>query len=425
MESFAPMSPTRPTSTPIRPPTPSIPAPSAPPPLETVPPAPTTTPAQPAQLTLPKPEPRKVTTRIYIESLSSYKTVILTNQLQADTVISELICILGSAFVDDGSWTLFEVCNDFGIERPLRDWEIVTDILEAWDPTTSTNVLILKPYGFRNTLVPRCIIGKWPRVEGRFDIEVKLGKWKRKYFILKEDSIYYKEREFDRETWLCRLNNFDVYTLTTPRKRATTQYCFALRSASSVTMFENMAEYIHFFCVDTKDQLADWVLGIRLAKNESTFAELPDMFADYENIPARNQPPLRQAIGGATHQLTTTGTLLDTAEIVPPTTAVTSLLSRSLSQRKMSQPNLSHVNQAVPAKPLLQFSQTPIYQHPGAKQEQQGDAQDVPMGRTKSKMTRQFSAQRRATVGTFVPLPVCTISTAVTATTAATTTASV
>ncbi|KAJ3018862.1 UNVERIFIED_CONTAM: hypothetical protein HDU68_010942 [Siphonaria sp. JEL0065] len=254
----------------------------------TLPQAPQSQPVVQQQTTLQlKPEPKKVTTRIYIESISSYKTVILTNQLQADTVIAELICILGNSFVDDGSWTLFEVCSDFGIERPLRDWEIVTDVLEAWDPTTSTNVLILKPYGFRNTLVPRCIIGKWPRVEGRFDIEIKPGKWKRKYFVLKEDSIYYKDSEFDRENWLCRLNNFDVYTLTTPRKRATTQYCFALRSASSVTMFENTSEYIHFFCVDSKDQLADWVLGIRLAKVNVSFiffAEVPTVTLFSERI---------------------------------------------------------------------------------------------------------------------------------------------
>ncbi|KAJ3298204.1 hypothetical protein HDU79_000092 [Rhizoclosmatium sp. JEL0117] len=328
-----------------------------------------------------KPEPKKITTRIYIDSLATYKTVILTSALSTDVVVNELLYLLTSApsstFVDDGSYTLFEVCADFGIERALRDWEIVTDVMEAWDPTTQDCVLMLKPYAFRNTLVPRCVIGKWPRVEGRFDVEIKMGKWKRRWVYLREDVVYYKDREFDRETVLCRLNNFDVYTLTTPRKKATTNYCFALRSTASVTMFEKTEEYIHFFCVENKDQLADWVLGIRLAKNEAMFAEYPDLFTAYENVPARNQPPLKAPIVSAAMAQVSTApangaTLLDPVDLgqVTNTTAVPpsmSLLGRNLSlaakKKDATQQQQTHTQQ-VPSKPLLSFNQITNYQTP-------------------------------------------------------------
>jgi hypothetical protein len=49
------------------------------------------------------------------------------------------------------SWALFELCNDFGIERPLRDWEIVTNMLSAWDEGSS-NAIVLKKYGYKPTL---------------------------------------------------------------------------------------------------------------------------------------------------------------------------------------------------------------------------------------------------------------------------------
>ncbi|KAJ3387238.1 hypothetical protein HDU84_000960 [Entophlyctis sp. JEL0112] len=74
------------------------------------------------------PLPRKITTRIYIENTKAYKTVILTDSLQADAVVSELFAVAGNSIsrdnVDDPMLTLFEVCPDFGIERPLRDWEV-------------------------------------------------------------------------------------------------------------------------------------------------------------------------------------------------------------------------------------------------------------------------------------------------------------
>ncbi|KAI8618175.1 hypothetical protein BC830DRAFT_1047593, partial [Chytriomyces sp. MP71] len=182
---------------------------------------------------------KKITIRIYLDIpllTSPYKTVILTNQLTADMVVDQLLALLeagaGGDFVDNGTWTLFEVCADFGVERPLRDWEIVTDVVEAW-------------LDGNGGLLPVILSLLWPKVEGRFDMEVKPGKWKRRYFVLREDAIYYKDRESDR---------------------APTRYCFALRSTASLTVFEKADEYAHYFCVENQTQMVDWVLGIRLAK---------------------------------------------------------------------------------------------------------------------------------------------------------------
>ncbi|KAJ3210040.1 hypothetical protein HDU82_008910 [Entophlyctis luteolus] len=213
------------------------------------------------------PLPRKITTRIYIENTKAYKTVILTDSLQADAVVSELFAVAGNSIsrdnVDDSMWTLFEVCPDFGIERPLRDWEVVSNIIDAWDPTNTANYLMLKPYAFRNTLMTRSIIGKWPKVEGRFDVEIKSGKFRRRYISLREDAIYYKERETD---------------------------------------------------------------------SEAMFAENPNLFAEYENIPARSAPPLRQPLSLGNTQTGVPGSKLvqelNTENVLIPST---SLLGRSLS----------------------------------------------------------------------------------------------
>ena len=52
------------------------------------------------------------------------------------------------------------------IERPIRDWEIVTEVISVWDTgdagkikdDKSLNSIILKRFGFRETLTPMVCI---------------------------------------------------------------------------------------------------------------------------------------------------------------------------------------------------------------------------------------------------------------------------
>jgi phage-related protein len=90
----------------------------------------------------------KITTRVYIEDARQFKTKVLTSLMTAKQVVEDV-----SLGLSGQSWALFELCNDFGIERPLRDWEIVTDMLSAWDEGSS-NAIVLKKYGYKATLSP-------------------------------------------------------------------------------------------------------------------------------------------------------------------------------------------------------------------------------------------------------------------------------
>ena len=73
--------------------------------------------------------------------------------MNADQVMKEVVeSTKGWSSEDDSFWTVFELCSDIGIERPLRDWEIVTDVMSAWNNEESTNVLILKKYPYKSTL---------------------------------------------------------------------------------------------------------------------------------------------------------------------------------------------------------------------------------------------------------------------------------
>jgi hypothetical protein len=77
-----------------------------------------------------------------------------------------------------------------GIERPLRDWEIVTQVLSAWD-STSSNAIVLKKYGYKSTLSRSYLKGRYPRIQGYLYLELKPGKWQKRFCMLKQYSLYY------------------------------------------------------------------------------------------------------------------------------------------------------------------------------------------------------------------------------------------
>ncbi|KAJ3105308.1 hypothetical protein HDU97_008205 [Phlyctochytrium planicorne] len=312
---------------------------------------------------------KKITTRIYIEDASTYETVVLTSLMTADQVIADLIKL--PTIEDSPDWTLFELANDLGIERPLREWEIVTDVISAWDTNASVNAILLKKYSYRSTIVAKSIVGRFPKVQGYVYLEVRSKKWQKKFFVLKEGGIYYyKESNLGGETLLCRLSGFDVYTLSREKRRTPTNFCFALRSTSNISIFENKVDYVHFLCVDRQDRLYDWVLAIRLAKNELTFQEFPEDFDDYETVPARDRLASNKEASKDGAQATDTaispGTLRRKPTALSTSTAAaafvpagTTLLGRSIAPKPVEEKPVetptTPSGTVIPAKPLLSF----------------------------------------------------------------------
>ncbi|KAJ3111734.1 hypothetical protein HDU96_005396 [Phlyctochytrium bullatum] len=267
---------------------------------------------------------KKITTRVYIESADSFETIVVTSLMTADQVIAELT--RRPKIEQSPDWTLFELANDLGIgmfffspclfDRLLTKYlslrqtqndqletgrfvvlefailllKVVTDVIASWDATATLNAILMKKYGYRSTIVPKSIVGRFPKIQGYLYLEMRPRKWQKKFCVLREGSVYYyKESNMTSETMLCRLSGFDVYTLSRDKKRTPTQFCFALRSTSNIALFENKVDYVRFLCVDRQDRLYDWVLAIRLAKNELTFQEFPELFDDYDVVPARDR----------------------------------------------------------------------------------------------------------------------------------------
>ncbi|KAI9301438.1 hypothetical protein BJ944DRAFT_4711 [Cunninghamella echinulata] len=214
-----------------------------------------------------------MTTRIFIEDAKTYKTVQLTNLLTAAMVIQYL---KRKELLDNNDdWTIFEIANSHGIERPLRLWEIVTDITSCWEQHTK-NALLVKRYGFYETLTADSLRDRALPVHGWLNIEYKKGKWQKRYCFIKDNAIHQaKDNKCAGATVLCYLNSFDVYTTLQPHTASPTPFVFTLRAQDRAAIFEKEEDYIRYFSAENQSAMEDWVIGIRHAKSMYQYQQYP------------------------------------------------------------------------------------------------------------------------------------------------------
>lgn len=81
-----------------------------------------------------------------------------------------------SLLEDTSEWTLFEIINEYGLERPLRDFEIVTDVMTTWGKE-SPNSLLLKKYRYKDSLTAKGAKKSYPKMCGWAYVELKKDKW--------------------------------------------------------------------------------------------------------------------------------------------------------------------------------------------------------------------------------------------------------
>ncbi|ORZ13549.1 hypothetical protein BCR42DRAFT_418533 [Absidia repens] len=235
-----------------------------------------------------------MTTRIFIEDAKTHKTVQLTNVLTTAMVIQYLK--RKDLLDNSGDWTLFEIANSHGVERPLRLWEIVMDITGCWEQNTN-NALLVKKYGFYETLTMDSIRDRPSPIHGWLHIEYKKGKWQKRYCFIKDHAIHHaKDSKCANSAILCHLAAFDVYTLLQPSTTCPTPFVFALRAQDRAAIFEKEHDYMRLFTAENQSSMETWVLGIRQAKS----------IIQYQQHPKRVQNPLA-ALTSATTTSTSGG----------------------------------------------------------------------------------------------------------------------
>jgi len=82
---------------------------------------------------------------------------------------------------------------------------------------------------------------------------------------LRDNGLWLSKRDTGKdEVFLCKLTNFDVYSVTRVMKTPK-PFVFAVKSTENLSLFENTADYLHTFCCKEKEGL-EWMMNILLAR---------------------------------------------------------------------------------------------------------------------------------------------------------------
>ncbi|KAL2269727.1 hypothetical protein VTJ83DRAFT_1911 [Remersonia thermophila] len=193
-------------------------------------------------------------------------TIHITKSTSVDDLVARCGHVLGRA-VDPATCVVVEPYARLGLERRLRRYELVWDVVAAWDDETGNALVIqadapdpdgelsldgvpltsLEPDGFTMPMY-------WLQ---------RPGKWSERYVTLRENGKMFASKKADWTSAdkdvvrLCHLDDFDVYSPTEAEMRKNLKppkrYCYAIRSQQRASLFADSNFYVRYVCTGDAD----------------------------------------------------------------------------------------------------------------------------------------------------------------------------
>jgi len=163
-----------------------------------------------------------------------------------------------------------ESYRQLGLERPLRRYEHVRDVLNSWDNDMQNCLLIVpSPTGNDDDLE----LSHVPKVQP-VDTSVTIyhsqrpGHWDKRWVTLRTDGqIVVAKKDGGETSNICHLSDFDIYTPTArqlskkikpPRKT-----CLTVKSQQKSSMFISTVNFVHFFSTSDNTLAASWCKAVQ------------------------------------------------------------------------------------------------------------------------------------------------------------------
>ncbi|KAG5956615.1 hypothetical protein E4U58_006489 [Claviceps cyperi] len=168
---------------------------------------------------------------------------------------------------------LIECYSRLGLERRLRRYERIRDVMNSWDRDQQNSLLIVpcdtppNDDGLAMESVPRT-----DEPPCGFSMQMhhssKPGKWKKRWVTLLDNGQMYAAKSISTQPYdkdcsiLCHLTDFDIYT---PKEsemhrklRPPKRFCYAIKSLEKTVVFSSTEKFVHFFSTDDAQQAASF-----------------------------------------------------------------------------------------------------------------------------------------------------------------------
>ncbi|KAH0548546.1 hypothetical protein GP486_007909, partial [Trichoglossum hirsutum] len=176
--------------------------------------------------------------------------------------------------VDPEASILLESFNQLGLERPIRKYEHVRDVMNSWDRDTQMGLILVPSVnnGKDEDLESSCVPKEQPgEVSVYLYYSQKPGKWSKRWVTLRSDGqmVLSKKREAkDKDiTNICHISDFDIYSPTPKQQsevlKSPKKICFAVKSQQKSSMFLNTANFVHYFTTDDAKLAAQWYKAVQ------------------------------------------------------------------------------------------------------------------------------------------------------------------
>lgn len=279
--------------------------------------------------------------------------------------------------IDTHADILVENFAKVSVQRPLRMYEHVRDVMNSWDNDTQNDLEIVNAAFAghdREALVSSHVPDEKPEGMGCFIYySSKPGKWNKKYVTLRIDGqlVMAKNdttKDKDQEN-ICHMSDFDIYRPTERKQKKIKppkSFCYAVKSQQKSNIFSDESRYVHFFCtsdtgtsVKFYSMLHTWrswhlkhVMGEGQKKSKSQETKATNAFlAKTQALGNLDQGPAaahrRNASENSFYQLGSFKPLFDLEEFgkgldqtarqtTPPEASLGRMNSRAMHTRKMS-----------------------------------------------------------------------------------------
>ncbi|GAB7342778.1 hypothetical protein MBLNU457_g0916t1 [Dothideomycetes sp. NU457] len=210
--------------------------------------------------------------RVAIESNKTYiEFPVDTTTTTHDLLISASNCF--SERIDPKTFILMESYVKVGVQRPLRRYEHIRDVMNSWDDDLQ-NSLIAVPaaaLGTNSALLHASNVPPSKPYESSFLLyySQKVGKWDKRYITIRGDGqVVVSKNKTDKDaTNVCHLSDFDIYTPTAKQAskkiKPPKKICYAIKSQQKTSMFETTTNFVHFFCTSDSNTAAAFYQAVQ------------------------------------------------------------------------------------------------------------------------------------------------------------------
>jgi hypothetical protein len=208
--------------------------------------------------------------RLVVKYQGSVISLPITPATTSQDILDSASTMMSNRF-DPQQSLLLESFTQLGLERPLRKYEHVRDIMNSWDYDTQNHlfVTISSPHVLSKGGVDPRALPKRPSGASLYMYHSQRpGKWDKRWVSLKEDGQISMSKRQDglESSSLCHLSDFDIYKPTRRQMKKLNppkKTCFAIKSQQKSAMFLNGANFVHFFATSEGPLTETWYSAIR------------------------------------------------------------------------------------------------------------------------------------------------------------------